>query len=154
MKQFEYNAEVINASISGETTAGAYERLAALLDLHKPSHLILELGGNDGLRGYKFKQTQQNLENIIELLAKQNIKVLLIGVRLPPNLGPVYNQKFQQIYEQIASSSHVVYLPRFLHGVAADKAEYMQADGIHPTALAQPILSKKVFDVFQQNFLQ
>lgn len=145
--------DVVNASISGETTVGGLERLPALLDKHQPSHMILELGGNDGLRGYPFKQTQDNLREMIELARKRDIQVLLIGVRLPPNLGPVYNQRFQQLYEQLAEQLDLPFLPRFLEGVAADKPEYMQDDGIHPTELAQPLLSDKVFESFRRYFL-
>lgn len=154
LKSIDPQNKVINASISGETTAGGEERLGALLDQHKPSHMILELGGNDGLRGFKFKQTQQSLKNIIDMAQQQNIEVLMIGVRLPPNMGPVYNQRFQQIFEQLASQFKIVYLPQFLQGIAAAKAEYMQQDGIHPTAVAQPLLADKVFNVFKSNYLQ
>ena len=146
--------KVINASISGETSAGGVERLADLLDQHRPTHMILELGGNDGLRGYKFEQTEQNLSTMIELALQQDIKILLIGVRLPPNLGPVYNQRFQRIYESLAEQFEVTFLPRFLEGVAADRDEYMQADGLHPTALAQPLLADRVFNSFSSSFIQ
>ena len=153
LKTVVADSQVTNASISGETTQGGLARLPELLTHHQPTHLIVELGGNDGLRGFKFKQTQQNLQSIIDKALKQKIKVLLIGVRLPPNLGPVYSQRFQQIFENLAQNINVAFLPRFLEGVAADKPEYMQADGIHPTAVAQPILSNKVFNIFQQHFL-
>ncbi len=153
LKTVVADSQVTNASISGETTQGGLARLPELLTHHQPTHLIVELGGNDGLRGFKFKQTQQNLQSIIDMALKQKIKVLLIGVRLPPNLGPVYSQRFQQIFENLAQNINVAFLPRFLEGVAADKPEYMQADGIHPTAVAQPILSNKVFNIFQQHFL-
>lgn len=152
LKSLDQQNQLINASISGETTAGGVERLQGLLDQHRPTHLILELGGNDGLRGYKFSQTQQNLQAMIDMATRQNIKVLLIGVRLPPNLGPVYNRRFQQIYQQLAEQLPVSYLPEFLQGIAADKAEYMQQDGIHPTALAQPLLAERVFKVFTSQF--
>lgn len=145
--------DVVNASISGETTVGGVDRLPALLDKHQPSHMILELGGNDGLRGYPFRQTQDNLRQMIELARDRDIQVLLIGVRLPPNLGPVYNQRFQQLFEQLAEQLGLPFLPRFLEGVAADKPEYMQEDGIHPTAVAQPILADKVFQSFSRYFL-
>ena len=154
LKSLDTQHEVINASISGETTAGGVERLRALLDEHKPSHMILELGGNDGLRGFKFKQTRQGLKSMINMSLQQNIKVLMIGVRLPPNLGPVYNQRFQQIYQQLADQLELAYLPRFLEGVAAGDPQLMQQDGIHPTALAQPLLADKVFSLFQSNYLQ
>ncbi len=153
LKTVVADSQVTNASISGETTQGGLARLPELLTHHQPTHLIVELGGNDGLRGFKFKQTQQNLQSIIDMALKQKIKVLLIGVRLPPNLGPVYSQRFQQIFENLAQNINVAFLPRFLEGVAADKPEYMQADGIHPTAVAQPILSNKVFNIFQQHFM-
>ncbi len=150
MKKINNQNLVINASISGETTAGGVERLPALLSQHKPTHLILELGGNDGLRGYKFKQTSANLKAMIGMAQRQDIKILLIGVRLPPNLGPVYNRRFQLIFKNLADSLSISYLPRFLQGIAASRPEYMQQDGIHPTALAQPLLAEKIFTAIQQ----
>jgi len=154
LKSVVPQSEVINASISGETTAGGVERLKALMDEHKPSHIILELGGNDGLRGFKFKQTKQALQAMIDMARNQQIKVLMIGVRLPPNLGPVYNRRFQQIYQQLADQQDITYLPRFLEGVAAGNPDWMQQDGIHPTVLAQPFLADKVFSLFQSSYLQ
>ena len=139
------DASVINASISGETTFGGAQRLSTLLQQHNPSHLIIELGGNDGLRGLDFEQTRNNLNNMVNQAIKQNISVLLIGVRLPPNLGAAYNQYFQSIFESVVSTSQVNYLPRFLEGIAASDPEFMQADGIHPTELAQPILAERVY---------
>jgi len=154
LKSVDAQSEVTNASISGETTLGGVERLMALLDKHKPSHMILELGGNDGLRGFKFKQTKQALETMISMAHNQKIEVLMIGVRLPPNLGPVYNRRFQQIYQQLADQLDIVYLPRFLEGVAAANPDWMQQDGIHPTVLAQPFLADKVFSLFNSSYLQ
>lgn len=139
-------ASVHNASISGETTHGGIERLPDLLDRVKPSHLIIELAGNDGLRGLKFSQTQNNLERMVRLALQQNIAVLLVGVDMPPNLGTAYNQRFQQIFESVASKYQIKYLPQFLDGVAASATNLMQADGIHPTALAQPILAERILD--------
>ena len=138
--------KVINASISGETSIGGLERLPALLDKHQPQFMVLELGGNDGLRGYKFSQTRANLASMIRLAHEADAKVLLIGVRLPPNLGPVYNQRFQQMYQQLAEEFAVAFIPRFLEGIAASDPAYMQADGIHPTSLAQPILADRVLE--------
>ena len=138
------HTSVVNASISGETTFGGIQRLEKLLIKHKPTHLIIELGGNDGLQGLKFSQTTDNLNRMISLADKQSIAVMLIGVRLPPNLGVAYNQRFQEIYDSVATQNDIHYLPRFLEGVAASRAELMQDDGIHPTAEAQPILAKKV----------
>ncbi len=135
---------VINASISGETTFGGVQRLDKLLVKHKPSHLIIELGGNDGLRGLNFSQTADNLRRMIELAKQQDISIILIGVRLPPNLGAAYNQRFEEIFRSLSTQRDIYYLPKFLEGVAASDAGLMQNDGIHPTARAQPILAEKV----------
>ena len=143
------HTSVVNASISGETTFGGIQRLEALLAKHRPSHLIIELGGNDGLRGLKFSQTTDNFNRMIRIAQKQNIAVMLIGVRLPPNLGTAYNQRFQQIFERVSTQNEIFYLPRFLEGVAASGAELMQNDGIHPTSKAQPILASKVLSAMQ-----
>jgi acyl-CoA thioesterase-1 len=137
---------VINASISGETTFGGLQRLPELLQQHQPTHLIIELGGNDGLRGFGFEQSTDNLRQMVQLAEARSITVLLIGVRMPPNFGGAYNTRFQQIFESVAADSGIHYLPRFLEGVAAADPALMQADGIHPTELAQPILAQKVTD--------
>lgn len=141
---------VINASISGETTFGGVSRLSNLLTKHKPSHLIIELGGNDGLQGLNFNQTTANLNRMLSMANEQNIATMMIGVRMPPNLGAAYNQRFQSIYETVASQNETYYLPRFLEGVAVSDPALMQSDGIHPTALAQPILSKKIFNALME----
>ena len=137
---------VINASISGETTYGGLQRLPDLLREHQPTHLIIELGGNDGLRGLGFEQSTDNLRRMVDLAAQQSVTVLLIGVRMPPNFGSAYNERFQRIFEQVTAETGIDYLPRFLEGVAASDPALMQEDGIHPTALAQPILARKVSD--------
>ena len=141
------HASIINASISGETTYGGLQRLENLFSKHKPTHLIIELGGNDGLRGLNFKQTTENLNQMVRQALDQNISVLLIGVRMPPNLGIAYNQRFQQIFETVSLKHSITYLPNFLEGVAARDASLMQADGIHPTVKAQPILADKVLSI-------
>jgi acyl-CoA thioesterase I len=146
------NLTLVNASISGETSEGGKQRLPELLTKYNPRYLIIELGGNDGLRGYPFKQTQENLSQMIQMAHRHDVQVLMIGVRLPPNLGPVYNQRFQQTYQQVVDQFKLAYLPRFLEGVAASKPEYMQEDGIHPTAIAQPILARKVLQKFLSIF--
>ena len=135
---------VINASISGETTFGGLQRLPDLLQQHQPSHLIIELGGNDGLRGLGFDQSTDNLRQMVRLAEARGVTVLLIGVRMPPNFGAAYNARFQQIFENVNAEFDIHYLPRFLEGVAASDPTLMQDDGIHPTALAQPILAQKV----------
>ncbi len=135
---------VVNASISGETTFGGAQRLPGLLDAHQPTHLIIELGGNDGLRGLDFAQSTANLRDMVTLALARQIRVLMIGVRMPPNFGAAYNQRFQQVFDQIAAEFEIDYLPRFLEGVGGSDPALMQADGIHPTALAQPLLAAKV----------
>jgi acyl-CoA thioesterase-1 len=139
-------SSVINASISGETTFGGVQRLEKLLDKHAPGHLIIELGGNDGLRGLNFAQSTANLNQMVTQALQRDVSVMLIGVRMPPNFGLAYNTRFQQIFESISAQHDVYYLPRFLDGVAASEAGLMQNDGIHPTAEAQPILAHKVFN--------
>ncbi len=141
---------VINASISGETTYGGLQRLPRLLEEHTPTHLIIELGGNDGLRGLGFAQSTDNLRQMVELTAARDVDVMLIGVRMPPNLGAAYSNRFQQIFENVAREYDLDFLPRFLEGVAASDPELMQADGIHPTAQAQPILAQKVETLMRQ----
>jgi acyl-CoA thioesterase-1 len=142
-------SSVINASISGETTFGGVQRLEKLLEKHQPGHLIIELGGNDGLQGLNFAQSTENLDQMVRQAKQQDISVLLIGVRMPPNFGAAYNARFQQIFESVSVQHDIHYLPRFLEGVAASDASLMQNDGIHPTAEAQPVLAEKVFNAMQ-----
>lgn len=137
------NTRVINASISGETTFGGNHRINDLLTKHQPNIVIIELGGNDGLRGLNMKISQQNINVMIKAAQNIQAQVLMIGVRLPPNLGQRYNDKFQAMYQSIADSQQLYYLPKFLSGVAEHK-ELMQKDGIHPVAKAQPLLKDKV----------
>lgn len=141
---------VVNASISGETTFGGLQRLPSLLQQHRSTHLIIELGGNDGLRGLGFQQSTDNLRQMVRLARAQSVTVLLIGVRMPPNFGAAYNRRFQQIFETVVAEFDIHYLPRFLEGVAASDPELMQADGIHPTELAQPLLAQKVTSAMQE----
>ena len=144
------HTSVVNASISGETTFGGLQRLPELLQQHQPSHLIIELGGNDGLRGLGFEQSTDNLLRMVRLAQAQQVTVLMIGVRMPPNFGAAYNQRFQQIFEQVVADTGIHYLPHFLEGVAASDPALMQADGIHPTELAQPLLAQKVTSVMSE----
>ena len=141
---------VVNASISGETTFGGLQRLPDLLQQHQPSHLIIELGGNDGLQGLGFDQSTENLRQMVLLAQAQDVTVLLIGVRMPPNFGATYNARFQQIFDTITAEFDIHYLPRFLDGVAASDPALMQQDGIHPTEIAQPILAEKVTSVMSE----
>jgi acyl-CoA thioesterase-1 len=134
-----YGYRVVNASISGETTAGARSRLPRALELHKPAVVIVELGGNDGLRGLPLKQVRGNFENLIETSQAAQAKVVLVGMRMPPNYGAEYANSFHALYGELAKKYDVPLVDFFLEGVALDDT-LMQADGIHPNATAQPKL--------------
>ena len=131
-----FDDKVINASISGDTSAGGQARLAALLAQHKPELVVLELGGNDGLRGQPPQQLQQNLASMIDRSRAAGAKVLLLGMRLPPNYGVRYTTAFAQVYQTLATEKQVPLVPFFLEGVGG-VPELMQADGIHPAQKAQ-----------------
>jgi acyl-CoA thioesterase-1 len=136
--------QVVNASVSGETTAGGLTRLPALLAAHHPQLILLELGANDGLRGLPLAQTARNLESMITLAQKQGSQVLLIGMQLPPNYGAAYASKFQAVFTEVAKKKKVRLVP-FLLASLGTQAESFQADGLHPTAQAQPILLDNVW---------
>jgi acyl-CoA thioesterase-1 len=134
-----YGYRVVNASASGETTGGARARLARALELHKPSIVVLELGGNDGLRGLPIKQVRGNFESIIEQARNAGAQVVLVGMRMPPNYGAEYADSFHALYGELAQKYQLPLVDFFLEGVALDD-NLMQADGIHPSAAAQPKL--------------
>jgi acyl-CoA thioesterase-1 len=134
-----YGYRVVNASISGETTGGARSRLPRALELHKPAIVVLELGGNDGLRGLPIKQVRGNFENMIEQSRNTGAQVVLVGMRMPPNYGAEYADSFHALYGDLARKYQLPLVDFFLDGVALDD-NLMQADGIHPTAAAQPKL--------------
>lgn len=134
-----YGYRVVNASISGETTGGARSRLQRALEMHKPAVVVLELGGNDGLRGLPLKQVRSNFEYMIETSRAAKADVVLVGMRMPPNYGPQYADSFHALYGELAKKYDVPLVDFFLDGVALDDT-LMQADGIHPNASAQPKL--------------
>lgn len=136
LKDEGFTDRVVNASISGDTSAGGQARLPALLAAHKPDLVVLELGGNDGLRGQPPQQLQQNLASMIDHSREAGAKVVLLGMRLPPNYGVRYTTAFAQVYEQLAKEKKVALVPFFLEGIGG-VAEMMQADGIHPAQGAQ-----------------
>jgi acyl-CoA thioesterase-1 len=140
----QYPYKVINASISGDTTLGGLQRLKHALTLNDPAIVIVELGGNDGLRGLPIAQIKHNLARIIESSQAYGARVLLIGMRLPPNYGITYTKRFHQLYADLASEYHVALVPFLLEGVATHP-ELMQEDGIHPKANAQPMLLDNVW---------
>jgi acyl-CoA thioesterase-1 len=129
----------VNASVSGETTGGGLQRLPRALELHQPAVVVVELGANDGLRGLSVPLTTDNLTKIVAETKKTGAQVLLVGMLLPPNYGPRYTRDFTRMYRDIATASKVPLVPFLLQSVAL-KPELMQADGLHPTAPAQPAL--------------
>ena len=148
MKQEGFTDKVINASISGDTSAGGLARLPALLAEHKPDVVIVELGGNDGLRGQLPAQLKQNLASMIEASQQAGAKVLLLGMQLPPNYGARYTQAFAAVYAELANEKKVALVPFLLEGVGG-KPELMQADRIHPAAGAQGLLLDNVWPVLK-----
>lgn len=139
---FEHS--VVNASISGDTSAGGAARFSALLAEHKPELVIIELGGNDGLRGQPPAQLQQNLASMIDKSQSAGADVLLLGMRLPPNYGARYTTSFAQVFADLAEQKKVPLVPFFLEGVGGVPG-MMQADGIHPTESAQAVLLENVW---------
>ncbi|WP_422823629.1 arylesterase [Vreelandella vilamensis] len=137
-------ANVINASISGETTSGGAQRFPNLLRQHNPSLVLLELGGNDGLRGLSPQQMQANLAQMIEQSQAADAKVLLLGIDIPPNYGQAYRDAFKGVFTQLADHYDVPLVPFLLEGVALDD-DLMQNDDIHPTAEAQPVILENVW---------
>ena len=130
---------VVNASISGDTTGGGLARLPAALETHDPALVIIELGGNDGLRGYPVPSIRKNLEQLVELAADDGREVLLVGMQIPPNYGYRYTRDFQSLFEEVASDQGIAVVPSFLEEVGVQPG-LMQDDGIHPNARAQPML--------------
>jgi acyl-CoA thioesterase-1 len=139
--------QVINISLSGETTAGGAARLERVLKAHRPEIVILELGGNDGLRGLSLKQTRANMKKMILQVQAHQARVLLLGMRLPPNYGEVYNQRFEAIFSDLATLMKLDFVPFFLQGVALNP-DLMQSDGIHPRAIAQQQLLENIWPQF------
>lgn len=135
---------VINASVSGETSAGGRSRLPAALARHKPDLLILELGANDGLRGLQPAVMAENLAAMIAAARSRGAKVLLVGMQMPPNYGPAYTRRFHQTFVDVAKAHKVPLVPFLLDGFS-DKRELFQADGIHPTAEAQALIVDTVW---------
>ena len=134
-----YEYRVVNASVSGETTGGALARLRRTLEVQKPALVIVELGGNDGLRGLPIADVRRNFDDILRLSQQAGARILLLGMRIPPNYGPAYTQAFHAMYGELSERHRVPLVPFFLAKVALDDT-LMQDDGIHPNAKAQPLL--------------
>jgi acyl-CoA thioesterase-1 len=135
---------VTNASISGETTAGGASRIGAELARHRPRVVVIALGANDGLRGLPPTQTRRNLDAMIRASQQAGARVLLVGMRLPPNLGPQYTQAFEAIFRELATQREVPLLPFLLEPIARDRRNF-QDDNLHPVAEAQPALREHVY---------
>ncbi|BCK87742.1 esterase TesA [Sideroxyarcus emersonii] len=133
--------EVVNASISGETTAGGLRRIGKALQEHHPEIVIVELGANDGLRGTNLAETEKNLDKIIGQTQKANARVLLLGIQLPPNYGPDYTRRFRTLYPRLAKKHDITLVPFMLEGVLP---EQFQADNLHPNAEAQPGIMRHI----------
>jgi len=144
LKRERPDYSVANASISGETSAGGLARIDAALARHRPAVVIVALGANDGLRGLPLGQMKANLGTIIEHAKKSGARVLLVGMQLPPNYGPEYTSAFQNAFGEVAKRYKVALLPFLLAGFA-EKPEYFQADRMHPTAEAQPLILERVW---------
>jgi acyl-CoA thioesterase-1 len=139
-----YEFRVVNASVSGETTAGGLARLPRALDLHRPAIVVLELGANDGLRGLPPSVSRENLARMVRLVKARRSRLLLVGIRLPPNYGPRYTAEFDAMYRGIAARDRVPLVPFLLEGVALDRT-LMQADNLHPNERGQPALLGNVW---------
>ena len=138
-QQYPKQHKVVNASVSGETTSGALARLPKLLQTHKPNVVVIELGGNDGLRGQPPQIIQKNLAQLIQQSQKANATVVILGMKMPPNYGTAYSKAFENNYKVVSQQYKVKLLPFFLEGVAGNKS-LMQKDLVHPNGKAQPIL--------------
>jgi acyl-CoA thioesterase-1 len=148
IQKHHFAYEVVNASVSGETSGGGLARLPALLAEHQPVIVILELGGNDGLRGHPINVMRQNLEKIIAASQAANAQVLLLGMHIPPNYGARYTRTFHQAYIDLAKKYQLSFVPFFLDQVA-NNAALMQSDGIHPTAEAQGTMLDHVWPTLE-----
>ncbi len=144
-----YEHRVINASISGETTEGGATRIATALENFSPDLVILELGGNDGLRGFPPERMKANLETIIETTKASGAAVVMLGIRIPSNYGQRYTKAFENVYRELAEQLNVLWIEFFMEGVALNE-ELMQDDGIHPNAEAQPILLDNAWPIIRQ----
>ena len=142
--QSDYPHLVVNASVSGDTTASGLTRIRPALKKHQPDVVIVELGGNDGLRAQPVPMIKNNLEKIIEESRSTGANVIIAGMRLPPNYGPTYVNQFEEIYPALAQQYESVLIPFFMAGVAT-RTELMQPDGVHPTAAAQQVLLDNVW---------
>jgi acyl-CoA thioesterase-1 len=147
LKQEKIPANIVNASISGETTIGGRTRLPALLDQHKPDIVVIELGANDGLRGLPVASAESNLRAMLSMAQQKKAKVMLVGMRMPPNYGRAYTESFFNMFKKIAQDTKSPLVPFMLEGVA-DKPALFQQDRLHPLATAHPIILNNIWPTF------
>lgn len=143
-QQYPKQHKTVNASVSGETTSGALARLPKLLQTHKPDIVVIELGGNDGLRGQPPQMLEKNLAQLVQQSQQAKAKVILLGMKIPPNYGAAYSKAFENTYKTVSQRYQVKLMPFFLDGAAGHKA-LIQNDQIHPNAKAQPILLNNAY---------
>ena len=148
-QQYPKQHKVVNASVSGETTSGALARLPKLLNTHKPDVVVIELGGNDGLRGQPPQNIQNNLKQLVQKSQQSKAKVILLGMKIPPNYGQAYSKAFEHNYKLVSTQYKVPLMPFFLENVAGNKT-LMQSDLVHPNVKAQPILLKHAYPYIQK----
>lgn len=143
-RQQKKNIQIVNASISGDTTAGGLSRLEALLQQEKPRWVMIELGGNDGLRGMDINAMQRNLEAMVQMARQHQAQPLLVGIKIPPNYGRKYRERFEQAFATVSDQHGVPLLPFLLEDVGG-VGKYMQEDRIHPNTEAQPVIADNVW---------
>lgn len=147
LKAERIDAQVVNASISGATTSDGRARLPALLKAHRPSLVVIELGANDGLRGLPVAAAEDNLRSMVALARQNHAKVLLVGMRMPPNYGRAYTERFQGMYRELSTQTKSPLVPFMLEGVA-DKPDLFQQDRLHPVAQAHPTILSNIWPKF------
>jgi acyl-CoA thioesterase-1 len=147
LKAENIDASIVNASISGDTTSGGRTRLPALLGQYHPSIVVIELGANDGLRGLPVATAQDNLRSMVKMAKQSHAKVLLVGMRMPPNYGRAYTDRFMDMYKQVSSDTKSPLVPFMLEGVA-EKPELFQQDRLHPLASAHPTILANIWPKF------
>ncbi len=149
LKEQNNDIKFVNASISGDTTSGGLSRLPEALDRFEPDLVIIELGGNDGLRGYSLKDMRENLTAMVQISEAAGASVLLLGMQIPTNYGAAYTRRFAAIYQKVADATGAALVPFFLEPIATER-DYFQRDGVHPTADAQPLLVDHIMNALIQ----
>ncbi|MGB5488076.1 MAG: arylesterase [Lysobacterales bacterium] len=148
LQEYGYSYRILNSSISGDTSQGGLARLPRLLDRYEPEIVIIELGANDGLRGINPDITRKNLTNMIQQSQRIGARVLLAGIKLPPNYGTTYLEKFESMYAELANEFETLLVPFFMEGVAM-RPDLLQADNIHPNEKGQPVLLENVWTILE-----